>query len=70
MQGGEGVSLSSLEYIPYLTEEGHIADCTEPGAKASLYAIFDENKTLCFIGISRQVCRSLSFHRPLSPPLF
>lgn len=68
MQGGEGVSLSSLEYIPYLTEEGHIADCTEPGAKASLYAIFDENKTLCFIGISRQVYQSMRLHfarRPL-----
>lgn len=54
--GGEASSLKSLELIPYLTDDGHIVDCTEPGVKASVYAIFDENKTLCYIGVSRQVC--------------
>jgi hypothetical protein len=54
--GGEAVSLDALEFIPYLTEEGYITDPTQPGVKASLYGIFDENKTLCYIGVSRQVC--------------
>lgn len=57
--GGEASSLNNLDYIPYLTEDGHIADCTQPGVKASVYAIFDENKTLCYIGVSRQVCHAL-----------
>jgi hypothetical protein len=52
---GEIPSLKDLEYYSYLTEEGLIADCTRPDAKASVYAIFDQNKTLCYIGVSRQV---------------
>lgn len=54
-------SLDDLEFISYLTEEGYISDPTQPGVKASLYAIFDENKTLCYIGVSRQVCLTASF---------
>jgi hypothetical protein len=74
---GEIPSLNDLEYYSYLTEEGLITDCTRPDAKASVYAIFDQNKTLCYIGVSRQVssenlelptlpCNSLTlwFHCP------
>ncbi len=76
---GEIPSLKDLEYYSYLTEEGLIADCTRPDAKASVYAIFDQNKKLCYIGVSRQVssenlwlpalpCNSLTlwFHCPFS----
>lgn len=66
--GGASSSLKDLEFIPYLTEDGHIADCTQPGAKASVYAIFDEKKTLCYVGVSRQVYQSMRLHfarRPL-----
>lgn len=66
--GGEAVSLDALEFIPYLTQEGYITDPTQPGVKASLYGIFDENKTLCYIGVSRQVYQSMRLHfarRPL-----
>jgi hypothetical protein len=56
---GESVSLTDLEFYPYLTEDGHITDLTQPGVKASLYAIYDENKILCYIGVSRQVSRFL-----------
>lgn len=59
--GGEAASLDDLEFTPYLTEEGYLSDPTQPGVKASLYAIFDENKTLCYIGVSRQVCLTGSF---------
>ncbi|KAH9551169.1 hypothetical protein CY35_09G001100 [Sphagnum magellanicum] len=65
---GEIPSLKDLEYYSYLTEEGLIADCTRPDAKASVYAIFDQNKTLCYIGVSRQVYQSMRLHfarRPL-----
>lgn len=54
--GVEATPLKNLEFMPYLTEDGHITDPTQPGVKASVYAIFDENKTLCYIGVSRQVC--------------
>ncbi|KAG0623085.1 hypothetical protein M758_3G147900 [Ceratodon purpureus] len=67
-QGGQAASLDDLEFIPYLTEEGYISDPTQPGVKASLYAIYDENKTLCYIGVSRQVYQSMRLHfarRPL-----
>ena len=63
--GGSGVeapSLDDLEFIPYLTEEGYISDPTQSGAKASVYAIFDESKTLCYIGVSRQVSLTALFH--------
>jgi len=65
---GESVSLTDLEFYPYLTEDGHITDLTQPGVKASLYAIYDENKILCYIGVSRQVYQSMRLHfarRPL-----
>lgn len=66
--GVEATPLKNLEFMPYLTEDGHITDPTQPGVKASVYAIFDENKTLCYIGVSRQVYQSMRLHfarRPL-----
>lgn len=53
--GGEGAALGALPWVSYLTEDGKIVDCSKPGAKASVYAIFDENKKLQYVGVSRQV---------------
>lgn len=54
--------LKDLEFIPYLTDEGLITDISASDAKASVYAIFDETKTLQYVGISRQVYMSLRLH--------
>lgn len=47
--------LRDLEFLPYLKDDGLITDCTEANAKASVYAIFDSEKVLQYVGISRQV---------------
>eukprot|EP00271_Cylindrocystis_brebissonii_P004960 TRINITY_DN16924_c0_g1_i1.p1 TRINITY_DN16924_c0_g1~~TRINITY_DN16924_c0_g1_i1.p1 ORF type:complete len:303 (-),score=67.36 TRINITY_DN16924_c0_g1_i1:562-1470(-) len=54
--------LKDLEWIPFLTEEGRFTDCSQADAKASVYAIFDEEKELQYIGISRQVFQSMRLH--------
>ncbi|GBG74290.1 hypothetical protein CBR_g18701 [Chara braunii] len=56
------VRLRDLEYQPYVTEEGKIVDCTKAGAKASVFAVFDEDKTLQYVGMSRQVYQSMRLH--------
>ncbi|KAH7433691.1 hypothetical protein KP509_07G081400 [Ceratopteris richardii] len=54
--------LRDLEFVPYLNEDGLIADCSEPTAKASVYAIFDNEKVLQYVGVSRQVHPSMRLH--------
>ena len=54
--------LAELELIPYLTEDGGLSDCSQAGAKACVYAVFDEAKALRYIGCSRQVNPSLRLH--------
>ncbi|BBN10299.1 hypothetical protein MPTK1_5g02430 [Marchantia polymorpha subsp. ruderalis] len=63
-QAGAGLveKLDSMEYTPYLTEEGLIADITKPDIKASVYAIFDDAKTLQYVGVTRQVYQSMRLH--------
>jgi len=59
--------LAHLDFIPYLTEAGEIATELFEG-KVGVYAIFDEAKTLQYIGFSRNVYLSLKQHltrRPL-----
>lgn len=58
----EVVPLKDLDFLPYLKEDGLIRDCSEPNAKASVYAIFDNDKALQYIGISRQVYSSMRLH--------
>ncbi|XP_024526657.1 uncharacterized protein LOC112350950 [Selaginella moellendorffii] len=58
----ELVSLEDLEFLPYLTEDGMILDCSQADAKASVYAVFDENKVINYIGISRQIHPSMRLH--------
>lgn len=63
-QAGEGsaVPLSDLPLVPYLTEEGRFTNCTQPGAKATVYAIFDDETVLQYIGVSRQILQSMRLH--------
>lgn len=58
----EVTPLRDLEFLPYLNEEGLITVCSEPTAKASVYAIFDNERVLQYIGISRQVHSSMRLH--------
>lgn len=53
-------SLASLEYIPYLDTDGQLSDNLQ--AKVGVYAIFDREKVLQFVGYSRDVYLSIKQH--------
>lgn len=53
-------SLSSLEYLPYLDEDGCIDEDVQ--GKIGVYSIFDENKQMQYVGYSRDVYLSLKQH--------
>ncbi len=53
-------TLTDLEYLPYLDADGQIPDSF--AAKVGVYAIFDQDKTLQYIGYSRDVHSSLKQH--------
>jgi hypothetical protein len=53
-------SLVNLEYIPYINDQGLLP--TELQGKIGVYAIFDQEKTLQFIGYSRDIYLSLKQH--------
>ncbi len=50
-------SLASLEFIPYLDSEGKLPDFVQ--GKIGVYAIFDKEKVLQFVGYSRDIYLSL-----------
>ncbi|MBE9040974.1 GIY-YIG nuclease family protein [Oscillatoriales cyanobacterium LEGE 11467] len=55
------LTLSDLEYVPYLDDSGCILE--DPfQRKVGVYAIFDANKVLQFIGYSRDIYLSLKQH--------
>jgi hypothetical protein len=58
-------SLDSLEYIPYIDNNGQLPE--EFSGKIGVYAIFDENKSLQFVGYSRDVYLSLKQHLVRQP---
>ena len=53
-------SLNTIEYLPYLNEEGTITETLQK--KIGVYGIFDENKGLKFVGYSRDIYASLKQH--------
>eukprot|EP00897_Mesotaenium_endlicherianum_P010754 jgi/Mesen1/9707/ME000069S09118 len=61
-EGAAADSLAALPFVPYLTEEGKFTDCSDATAKATVYAIFDDDKALQYIGISRGVYQSMRLH--------
>ncbi|MDJ0601793.1 MAG: GIY-YIG nuclease family protein [Crocosphaera sp.] len=58
-------SLNALDYLPYLDENGIIAEDFQK--KIGVYAIFDEDKQLKFIGYSRDIYASLKQHLVRQP---
>jgi hypothetical protein len=58
-------SLASLEFIPYLDEQGQLTNQFE--GKVGVYAIFDQDETLKYIGYSRDVSLSLRQHLVRQP---
>lgn len=58
-------SLDSLEYIPYIDESGNLPEQLQ--GKIGVYAIFNEDKSLQFVGYSRDVYLSLKQHLVRQP---
>jgi hypothetical protein len=57
--------LTSLEYIPYIDENGNLPEQYQ--GKIGVYGIFDREKTLQFVGYSRDVFLSLRQHLVRQP---
>jgi hypothetical protein len=58
-------NLEQLEYIPYLDTTGNI--CPDFQGKIGVYAIFDQEQVLQFIGYSRDIYLSLKQHLTRQP---
>lgn len=58
-------TLASLDYIPYLDDSGQIP--THVDRMIGVYAIFDQNKILQYVGYSRDVALSLKQHLVRQP---
>jgi hypothetical protein len=58
-------SLATLEYLPYINAHGQIPEQFQ--GKIGVYAIFDQEKVLQFIGYSRDVYLSLKQHLVRQP---
>ncbi|AFZ27191.1 hypothetical protein Cylst_5148 [Cylindrospermum stagnale PCC 7417] len=58
-------SLSTLESFPYIDENGQVPE--QFSGKIGVYAIFDQEKTLQFVGYSRDVYLSLKQHLVRQP---
>ena len=57
--------LTDLELRPYLTDAGSIAD--ELAGKVGLYAIYDADQVLQYVGYSRDVATGLKLHLVRQP---
>jgi hypothetical protein len=57
--------LATLEYIPYIDESGQLPETFQ--GKIGVYAIFDQEKVLQFVGYSRDVYLSLRQHLVRQP---
>lgn len=58
-------SLASLEYLPYLNEDGCIPEQLQ--GTIGVYAIFNSEKTLQYVGYSRDIYLSLKQHLVRQP---
>ncbi|MEO1672588.1 MAG: GIY-YIG nuclease family protein [Cyanobacteria bacterium J06631_2] len=56
----ETSSLASLEFLPYLTTDGSINE--DLAGKIGVYGIFDQERSLLYVGYSRDVYLSLKQH--------
>jgi hypothetical protein len=54
-------SLGDLEFVPYINDRGEITlDLFE--GKVGVYAIFDRDQSLCYVGLSRDLYASFKQH--------
>ncbi|CAM9377011.1 unnamed protein product [Pylaiella littoralis] len=51
--------LADLEFIPFLDKDGKLTKLDSKGVKASVFAVYDESKTMRYIGVSRGIQQSL-----------
>lgn len=58
-------ALNSLEFLPYLNQEGFLPNQLE--GKVGAYAIFDQDQVLQFVGYSRDIYLSLKQHLVRQP---
>lgn len=58
-------SLARLEFIPYINSEGKLPEILR--GKIGVYAIFNQEKTLQFVGYSRDIHLSLKQHLVRQP---
>ncbi|NJM73777.1 MAG: GIY-YIG nuclease family protein [Scytonema sp. RU_4_4] len=61
----EILPLANLEYIPYIDDNGQLPEQLQ--AKIGVYAIFDKEKVLQFVGYSRDIFLSLKQHLVRQP---
>ncbi len=59
--------LANIEYLPYINQDGELPETLQ--GKIGAYAIFDREKTLQFIGYSRDIYASLKQHLVRQPQL-
>jgi hypothetical protein len=59
------IALSSLEYIPYIDDSGQLPEYFQ--GKIGVYAVFNQEKDLEFVGYSRDVYLSLRQHLVRQP---
>ncbi len=57
--------LETLEYFPYIDDNGQIPEQFQ--GKIGVYAIFDQEKVLQFVGYSRDVYLSIKQHLVRQP---
>ncbi len=58
-------TLASLDYLPYLDESGCLSEATQK--KIGVYAIFDRDRKLQYVGYSRDIYLSLKQHLVRQP---
>lgn len=58
-------TLADLDFLPYIDQSGQLPEALQ--GKVGVYAIFNQNQTLQFIGFSRDVYLSLKQHLVRKP---
>eukprot|EP00752_Nemacystus_decipiens_P012228 g10840.t1 len=59
--------LADLEFIPFLDKDGKLTTVDTKGVKASVYAVYDESKTMRYIGVSRGIQQTLRLNLTRRP---
>eukprot|EP00850_Spirogloea_muscicola_P003557 SM000014S00345 [mRNA] locus=s14:826697:828744:+ [translate_table: standard] len=57
--GGGTPALNDLPLVNYINQRGFVQPAVEPGTAATVFAVFDKNKKIQYIGFSKDVRNSL-----------